>query len=79
MSGSIWRTRLSIPAKVPEIELGHAYELAHKFDEALAEYDEAASVAPNSPAGPLEGGMRTATARRADGANRQRLMSSPPT
>jgi tetratricopeptide (TPR) repeat protein len=42
------------------LELGHAYELAHKFDEALAAYDTAASVAPGSPAGPLEGGMRCA-------------------
>jgi tetratricopeptide (TPR) repeat protein len=54
------RARLKEGDPSPEIELGHAYELAHKFDEALAEYDEAASVAPNSPAGPLEGGMRTA-------------------
>jgi tetratricopeptide (TPR) repeat protein len=44
----------------PEIELGHAYELAHKFDEALEQYDAATTIAPNSPAGPLEGGMRTA-------------------
>ncbi|MBX3205763.1 MAG: tetratricopeptide repeat protein [Labilithrix sp.] len=45
---------------VPWIELGHAYELAHRFDEALAAYDTAASVAPSSPAGPREGGMRAA-------------------
>lgn len=44
----------------PWIELGHAYELAHRFDEALAAYDEASSVAPTSPAGPREGGMRAA-------------------
>jgi tetratricopeptide (TPR) repeat protein len=44
----------------PQIELGHAYELAHKFEEALAAYDEAAKIAPNSPAGPHEGGMRAA-------------------
>ena len=44
----------------PEIELGHAYELAHKFDEALAQYDKAAAIAPESPTGPLEGGMRCA-------------------
>jgi tetratricopeptide (TPR) repeat protein len=44
----------------PEIELGHAFELAHKFDEALEQYDRAGEVAPQSPAGPLEGGMRCA-------------------
>jgi tetratricopeptide (TPR) repeat protein len=44
----------------PEIELGHAYELAHRFEEALAQYDQAATLAPTSPAGPLEGGMRCA-------------------
>jgi Flp pilus assembly protein TadD len=45
---------------VPWIELGHAFELGHRFDEALAAYDTAASVAPGSPAGPREGGMRAA-------------------
>lgn len=45
---------------VPWIELGHAFELAHRFDEALAAYDTAASMAPSSPAGPREGGMRAA-------------------
>lgn len=44
----------------PDIELGHAYELAHKFEEALAAYDDAARIAPNSPEGPREGGMRAA-------------------
>ncbi len=44
----------------PWIELGHAYELVHQFDEALAAYDEAADRAPKSPAGPREGGMRCA-------------------
>lgn len=44
----------------PWIELGHAFEIAHRFDEALAAYDTAASVAPSSPAGPREGGMRAA-------------------
>jgi tetratricopeptide (TPR) repeat protein len=42
------------------IELGHAFELAHRFEEALAAYDTAASQAPKSPAGPREGGMRCA-------------------
>jgi cytochrome c-type biogenesis protein CcmH/NrfG len=45
---------------LPYIELGHAYELQHKFEDALAAYDEAARVAPASPAGPREGGMRCA-------------------
>jgi tetratricopeptide (TPR) repeat protein len=42
------------------LELGHAYELSHKFEEALAAYDTASSAAPGSPAGPLEGGTRCA-------------------
>lgn len=45
---------------VPWIELGHAFELTHRFDEALAAYDTAASVAPRSPDGPREGGLRCA-------------------
>jgi tetratricopeptide (TPR) repeat protein len=44
----------------PAIELGHALELAHRYDEALAEYDRAAAIAPASPEGPREGGMRAA-------------------
>jgi tetratricopeptide (TPR) repeat protein len=44
----------------PYLELGHARELAHQYDEALAAYDEAARVAPSSPEGPREGGMRCA-------------------
>jgi Flp pilus assembly protein TadD len=45
---------------VPWIELGHAFEIAHRFDEALAAYDTAADVAPASPEGPRHGGMRAA-------------------
>lgn len=45
---------------LPWIELGHAFELTHHFDEALAAYDTAASIAPSSPDGPREGGMRSA-------------------
>lgn len=52
----------------PWIELGHAYELAHRFEEALASYDEAAARAPSSPAGPREGGMRAARWGEADAA-----------
>ena len=44
----------------PWIELGHAYELSHKFEEALAAYDQAADAAPNSPVGPREGWLRAA-------------------
>jgi tetratricopeptide (TPR) repeat protein len=42
------------------LELGHAREIAHDFEGALAAYDTAASAAPASPAGPREGGMRAA-------------------
>jgi tetratricopeptide (TPR) repeat protein len=42
------------------IELGHAREIAHDFEGALAAYDTAASASPQSPAGPLEGGTRAA-------------------
>ncbi len=52
----------------PFLELGHAYELAHKFEEALAAYDEAAVYAPASPLGPREGGMRSARWGEADAA-----------
>jgi len=54
------RKRLPESDPSPEIELGHAFELAHRFDEALEQYDKAAAVAPDSPKGPLEGGMRCA-------------------
>ena len=52
--------RMPVGDPTPDIELGHAYELAHKFEEALAAYDDAARIAPSSPAGPREGGMRAA-------------------
>ena len=45
---------------MPYLELGHALELVHQYDDALAAYDEAAAVAPASPQGPREGGMRCA-------------------
>ena len=44
----------------PWIELGHAREVAHDFEGALAAYDTAASSAPANPAGPREGGERAA-------------------
>jgi tetratricopeptide (TPR) repeat protein len=42
------------------VELGHALELAHRYDEALDAYDRAAEVAPRDPLGPLTGGLRAA-------------------
>jgi tetratricopeptide (TPR) repeat protein len=42
------------------LELGHALELSHRYDDALAAYDEAGTHAPLSPDGPREGGMRCA-------------------
>jgi protein O-GlcNAc transferase len=52
--------RMPPDSPVPHVELGHALELTHHYDEALAEYDEAANVAPTSPDGPREGGLRCA-------------------
>jgi Flp pilus assembly protein TadD len=45
---------------VPWLELGHAMELAHRYDEALELYDRGAAVAPRDPAGPKTGGLRAA-------------------
>jgi len=45
---------------VPLVELGHALEMAHRYDEALVAYDQAAEVAPTDPLGPLTGGLRAA-------------------
>lgn len=44
----------------PWIELGRAFELAHRYDQALFYYDRAAAVAPSDPAGPRTGGLRAA-------------------
>jgi protein O-GlcNAc transferase len=52
--------RLAPGDPAPSIELGHALELAHRYDEALEAYDSAASAAPASPDGPREGGLRAA-------------------
>jgi len=59
-------TRLPPGDPSPYIELGHAFELSHRYDEALASYDEAAAVAPSRPDGPREGGMRCARWGEAD-------------
>ncbi len=45
---------------VPLIELGYALEMSHRYDEALAAYDQAAELAPTDPLGPLTGGLRAA-------------------
>lgn len=45
---------------IPWVELGHAYELAHRYEEALDSYDRAARVAAHDPLGPKRGGMRAA-------------------
>jgi tetratricopeptide (TPR) repeat protein len=60
--------RLSPDNPAPHIELGHALELAHRYDEALLEYDEAATDAPGSSEGPREGGLRCARWGLADAA-----------
>jgi tetratricopeptide (TPR) repeat protein len=52
--------RLGADDPTPYVELGHALELAHRYDEALEAYDQAASEAPASPLGPREGGLRAA-------------------
>jgi tetratricopeptide (TPR) repeat protein len=44
----------------PWLELGHAHELAHRYDAALEFYDRAGRVAPADPAGPRTGGLRAA-------------------
>jgi tetratricopeptide (TPR) repeat protein len=43
---------------LPSIELGEAYELAHHYEEALAAYDRAAAIAPESALGPQWAGLR---------------------
>ncbi len=44
----------------PWIEVGHALELVHQFDEAMQVYQAASDAAPESPSGPREAGMRAA-------------------
>jgi tetratricopeptide (TPR) repeat protein len=44
----------------PWVELGAAWELAHRYEEALTAYDRAANVAPTDATGPKRGGMRAA-------------------
>jgi tetratricopeptide (TPR) repeat protein len=54
------RARLPPDSPIPWLELGHALELAHRYDEALGYYDQAASIAPHDPSGPKTGGLRAA-------------------
>jgi tetratricopeptide (TPR) repeat protein len=44
----------------PWLEMGHVFELAHRFDDALAMYDRAALAAPGDATGPRVGGLRAA-------------------
>jgi Flp pilus assembly protein TadD len=53
--------RLPPDSPVPWIEMGHAFELAHRYEDALNMYDRAAEVAPHDPIGPRTGGTRAAT------------------
>jgi len=52
--------QLGPTSPIPLVELGHALEVAHRYDEALAAYDRAAQVAPYDKLGPLTGGLRAA-------------------
>lgn len=54
------RRALGPTSPVPDVELGHALELAHRYDAALASYDVAARRSPRDPAGPRTGGLRAA-------------------
>jgi Flp pilus assembly protein TadD len=52
--------QLGPKSPIPLVELGHALEVAHRYDEALAAYDRAAELAPSDKLGPLTGGLRAA-------------------
>ena len=52
--------QLGPTSPIPMVELGHALEVAHRYDEALAAYDRAAELAPRDKLGPLTGGLRAA-------------------
>lgn len=45
---------------LPWVELGHAMELQHRYEDALLLYDKAAEIAPRDPTGPRVGGLRAA-------------------
>lgn len=44
----------------PWIEMGHAFELTHRYEDALNMYDRASEVAPTKSDGAKEGGLRSA-------------------
>lgn len=52
--------QLGPDSPIPLVELGHALEMSHRYDEALEAYDAAAALAPHDPLGPLTGGLRAA-------------------
>ncbi len=52
--------RLGPGDPAPWIEMGHAFELTHRYEDALGMYDRAAEVAPGKPDGAREGGLRAA-------------------
>ncbi|MCC6215753.1 MAG: tetratricopeptide repeat protein [Polyangiaceae bacterium] len=52
--------RLGARSPIPWLELGHALELQHRYDEALEAYDRAAAADPTDPAGPRTAGPRAA-------------------
>ncbi|MCA9631200.1 MAG: tetratricopeptide repeat protein [Myxococcales bacterium] len=56
------RLRKALPEgdPLPYIELGHAFELSHRYEEALALYDAASEVAPEDVRGPKTAGLRAA-------------------
>ncbi len=54
------RELLGETSPIPLVELGHAFELAHRYAEALELYDGASELAPNDPLGPRTGGLRAA-------------------
>lgn len=52
--------RLGPGDPTPWIEMGHAFELSHRYEDALAMYDRASEVAPKNARGPRTGGQRAA-------------------
>ena len=57
---AILASLLPADSPVPWVEMGHALEIAHRYEEALSMYDRAAEAAPRDPLGPRTGGLRAA-------------------